>query len=77
MASILSYVFHSCSDTPTDQRLLSYSFMIDFRSELNKKLVEEDRTQIPEVMDTQVDYKGLSPMTEGDMYEAPSLRMFG
>ena len=46
-------------------------------SELNKKLVEEDRTQIPEVTDTQVVYKGLSPMTEGDMYEEPSLRMFG
>ena len=51
--------------------------MIDSRSEVNKKLFEEDRTQIPEVMDTQVDYKGLSPMTEDDMYEDPALKMKG
>ena len=51
--------------------------MIDSRSEVTEKLVEEDRTQIPEVMDSHVDYKGLSPMTEGDMYEDPALRMMG
>ena len=54
-------------------------FMIDSRSGAKQKLMEEDRlsTQTPEVMDRQVNHKGLSPRTEGDKYEDPTVNMWG